>query len=291
VTHFGTDESTSNVVARPSWEVVGLVFSNVFRCVIGAPLFITCVLVLLLGFQTAGNGAQLTEISHDDEEIEHAVQTVLADPEYRHLKRAKAPEPESATDSQFSEWLRAFLKWLFGSESERAPPTNSSAGMMDVLFYSVIVILALLLLGLMVSILKRSQPKLLETDFPSLEQDEAINPSQPPGDRPVNEYERRALAAAQLGNYRSALRELVLGAMSWTERSGSIRYRSGLTNRDYIRAVWRLTERRESLLQIVAAFERVFYGRREADAVTFESCLAEFQKSFSQEHNNAPLAS
>jgi hypothetical protein len=121
--------------------------------------------------------------------------------------------------------------------------------------------------------------------------EEAISPSQPPGDQPTNEYERRAIAAAQAGDYRSALRELVRGSMSWTERSGLIRYRRGLTNRDYVRAVWRFAPRRESLLRIVAAFERVFYGRRAADAATFDVCLQAFRSSFLTEANDASLAS
>ena len=150
------------------------------------------------------------------------------------------------------------------------------------LFYAAITVLVVVLIVLLVSLFN-SRAARQRVEVPEFMQDEdAINPSTPPGDVPSNEYERRARAAAEAGDFRTGLRELVLGSMSWTERAGLIRYRSGLTYRDYVRAVWRQVERRESLLSIVACFERVFYGRRDADQETFDVCLGQFQQSFLQ---------
>ncbi|MFM7055580.1 MAG: hypothetical protein ACKO2P_01520 [Planctomycetota bacterium] len=61
----------------------------------------------------------------------------------------------------------------------------------------------------------------------------------PPGELPAATYEGRARRYAADGNYRMAIRELLLGSMSWIERAGLIRYRRGLTNRDYVRCVCR----------------------------------------------------
>ena len=234
----------------------------------------------------ASFGAVQADEIRDPGEVQTTVEEVLADPEYRHLFRE---ETKSGTDSELPGWLKQFFKWLFGSgESSSGGAPQFDLG--SLLFYIAIAVLAVLLVVLLIGVWKgidRSRTDGLIADLA----EEAITPSRPPGDVPANEYEQRALAAAAGGDFRSALRELVLGSMSWTERAGLIRYRQGLCNRDYIRAVWRRMPQRESLLRIVSAFERVFYGRRSADATTFNLCLDEFRKSFAQEEADAHLAS
>ena len=54
--------------------------------------------------------------------------------------------------------------------------------------------------------------------------------------------------------------------------------RAGLTNRDYLWAA--AVEARESLGTIVAAFERVHFGRRVATAESFQQCALAYQKTF-----------
>lgn len=226
----------------------------------------------------------------DDAQVQTTVREVLDDPEFRHLHReVAAPEPDKTSETP--EWLKTFFKWLFGPERrERAAYDGPKLDLSQFLFYTVLVVLVVVLLILLFALLKRL-PASSGVDAQQRAADqEAITPSTPPGDLPTNEYERRAVLAAQTGDYRSAIRELVLGCMSWTERSGMIRYRRGLTNRDYIRAVWRQLPHRESLLTISGAFERVFYGRRTADVTMYETCLSEFRQTFAQEPAHAPLA-
>ncbi|MBI1313220.1 DUF4129 domain-containing protein [bacterium] len=219
-------------------------------------------------------------------EVQQTVHDVLADPEFRHLHDKRNEGDDWFNKDKFPKWLRDLLDWLFRDDRKPSEPTDS-ASLASLLYYLALTTLAAALGVLLVAIVRSVDQRtaLNPSDFAG--DGEAIEPTRPPGDIPANEYERRALEAAQAGNFRGALRELVLGAMSWTERAGLIRYRRGLTNRDYVRAIWRMVERRESLLQIVAAFERVFYGRRTADAATFEVCLSEFQKSFRTEATDA----
>lgn len=243
-----------------------------------------CLLALLLfapRFST--NCAQAAEGSPDADAVKTTVAEVLADPEYRHLQRGTESSVER---SELPDWLRRFLEWLFG-DSEPAEPSEPLLQLRDVLLYGALGILIVFLIVVAVRILGSRGDSIPLSLLQDAQDEEALSPSHPPGDVPTNEYERRALAAAASQNYRAALRELVLGSMSWTERSGLIRYRSGLTNRDYVRAVWSQTGRRDSLLQIVAAFERVFYGRRIADLATYELCLAEFRQSFAYEEIDA----
>jgi hypothetical protein len=68
--------------------------------------------------------------------------------------------------------------------------------------------------------------------------------------------------------------------MSWTERAGLIRYRQGLTNRDYLRAVRRRPPSREALAAIVGSFEQLYFGRRRATADGFSACLARYREGF-----------
>lgn len=105
----------------------------------------------------------------------------------------------------------------------------------------------------------------------------------PPGELPATTYEGRARQLASEGNYRAAIRELLLGSMAWIERAGLIRYRRGLTNRDYVRSVWRRLQQREAYLTTAGQFELVYFGRRAATAEMFERCLGEFEGAFREE--------
>ncbi len=105
----------------------------------------------------------------------------------------------------------------------------------------------------------------------------------PPGELPAATYEGRARQLAEEGNYRAAIRELLLGSMAWIERAGLIRYRRGLTNRDYVRSVWRELQKRQAYLVTAGCFERVYFGRRPATLEMFERCLEEFEGAFREE--------
>jgi hypothetical protein len=74
------------------------------------------------------------------------------------------------------------------------------------------------------------------------------------------------------------MRELLLGAMSAIERKGAIRFRRGLTNRDYLYAV--RGGSREAFGIIASAFEYVYFGRREATSDAFRDSCRAYQKSF-----------
>jgi hypothetical protein len=102
----------------------------------------------------------------------------------------------------------------------------------------------------------------------------------PPGELPADEYVRRAMQYAAAGDHKAAIRELLLGTMSWIERAGLIRFRRGLSNRDYLRAVWRRPASRDSMSGIVDAFDRTYFGRRTATAEVFENCLELYRRGF-----------
>lgn len=104
-----------------------------------------------------------------------------------------------------------------------------------------------------------------------------------PGELPPAVYESRAMRLAAGGDYRAAIRELLLGSMSWLERSSLIRFRRGLTNRDYYRSIWRRPEKRQAWVATASQFELVYFGRRQPTQEMFETCLIEFQGAFREE--------
>jgi hypothetical protein len=171
-------------------------------------------------------------------------------------------------------WLSRWLKGTWGLSAETVRLVLSTLLM--------IVILALtLIFALLFSRIerKRRSKSQLQSNNDLLTADIKA----PPGELPAATYEGRARRYAADGNYRMAIRELLLGSMSWTERAGLIRYRKGLTNRDYVRCVWRRQLQRDSMLATATQFELIWFGRRTPTEEMFLTCLAGFQGAFHEE--------
>ncbi len=191
--------------------------------------------------------------------------------------------------------ISEFFRWLFSglrSPQATAPPAvpsapGSSGSMGDfsqllpaIAIAAIVAILIVIIAMVVKSVEKRKQHKdSLLSDLADVLSDVLT----PPGELAASTYESRALALAAEENYRAAVRELLLGSMSWIERAGLVRYRKGLTNRDYLRAVWRRHEKRNAYLTTATQFEFVYFGRRQPTAEMFELCLASFRGAFREE--------
>jgi hypothetical protein len=68
--------------------------------------------------------------------------------------------------------------------------------------------------------------------------------------------------------------------MSSTERSGLIRFRRGLTHRDYLRALRGRTEPHQALRTIVSVYEPIGFGRRPAHYDHYRTSLDGYQSGF-----------
>ena len=101
-----------------------------------------------------------------------------------------------------------------------------------------------------------------------------------PGELPADVYVARARDLAQAGQYREAVAQLLLGAMSHIERAGQIRYRRGLTLRDYLRAVRRAQPQFAGMKSMVRVYEPLGFGRRDATREHFEVSLAGYEQGF-----------
>lgn len=248
------------------------------------------------------------------EQIREASKQVMQQPDYRSVRRRileniVAEDTSRSGDGFLQKTLRSmgtsigdFFDWIFsgffntggGGRAARPAPVKvapqTSGGSFDfslgkLLLFVSLGILVATLIWLFSGILKASDGR-REIDKRKLfgdDEEDLANLSVPPGELAASTYETRAIKLASEGNYRSAIRELLLGSMSWIERAGMIRFRKGLTNRDYIRAVWRKEDQRFAFGRTALQFERVNFGRREATREMFETCLQAFQGTFHED--------
>jgi hypothetical protein len=210
------------------------------------------------------------------ETVKQTLERVLSDPAYRRLR----PAPKAET--KHPAWLERLLDWLLERRGPSAPASWSlPVALVELLGWAMYVVVAaafawvvFLIARSLAGRARRERPLSLGLAA------SAAAAATPPGELPSEEYLRAAVALAHSGRHREAIRQLLLGAMSFIERNGHIRYRKGLTNRDYLRAVWRRPKLRDSLEPIVLAFDQVYFGRRPATAERFAECLKHFRAGF-----------
>ena len=68
--------------------------------------------------------------------------------------------------------------------------------------------------------------------------------------------------------------------MSHVERAGWVRFRRGMTVRDYLRAIHRHRSAYQGLRAIVRIFEPLTFGRREPTQDHFEKSLQGYEAGF-----------
>ena len=274
------------------------------------------VLAMLLGGTTSVRAAAVQSGPMDGSQIDQVGEQVMNSNEFRSVRRTVLEKsPESDVDKGFLgsalRWLGDrigdvfgaignFFRWLFsgfsGPKPARTPaqPANLPSGNWDwnfglgglanVFVIAVIVVIVMVLIVIAAMIVKSTDAKKRNREgLLSDSEDILSDVTTPPGELAASTYESRAIQFASTGNYRAAIRELLLGSMSWIERAGLIRYRKGLTNRDYARSVWRRGDKREGYLTTAMQFELVYFGRRNPTAEMFASCLTSFQGAFHEE--------
>ena len=235
--------------------------------------------------------SEVHETFMDDTRVDRAFEDELNKPAYKRLrtklKRFEMGEVEVPRITapgwwrRFWTWVGSWFKtgrtvpgggggWTFGGFSGGTVIVWVLVGIL------LAVIVAFIIKSASVRIADENERKRVASDLDT----DAIQPSTPPGEIPSDEYMHRAMELAREGDHRRALRQLVLGGMSWIERAGLIRFRKGLTNRDYVRAVYRREQQRKQFAGIILNFERVYFGRREASDEQFQKCLTEYKDAF-----------
>ena len=209
----------------------------------------------------------------DPEQIRRDIDEILAQPEFRRL-RVEAPKPPVETP----EWLKKFWDWLENLFSRTGGSVSGLGTVLKWLAYAVLAAICALIIWLVVRAVNRYRAR-QNTSLRGrrFEEGEA---DLPPGDLPADEYLRRAMELAERGMIREAIAQLILGAMSFTERNGLIRFRRGLTHRDYLRALRGQTEPHQALRTIVGVYEPICFGRRPAHIDHYRTSLDGYQTGF-----------
>lgn len=218
----------------------------------------------------------------DEGIISDRLQEIMSRSEFERLR----VEPEEPEETELPGWLESFLDWLeswLGSGEETSDRSSSwlpGLSGLDFLVYAVVAIALVLLLGFILRAVVGS-PSSKKLTTPGASERPVFRADRAPGEVAPGEYWQRALAFGEAADYRKAVREILLAAMSTIERRGLIRFRKGLTNRDYYYAVRGAP--RESFDVIAQAFELVYFGRREASVETYHACKQAYERSFLRE--------
>lgn len=254
-----------------------------------------------------------------DEQIDSTVDGVMNDNEFRSVRRRVLERIEDVDADQgflrdlmrktgdliqpVFDAIGSFFRWIFSSlgftgRNVNATPKPTSSGFdflgagflgLSNLLIILSIVGVLLVLVVIVAMVVKSMDKKREDGLGLLldGEEDLADLAVPPGELAAATYEGRAVQLAAEGNFRGAIRELLLGSMSWIERSGLIRYRKGLTNRDYVRSIWRRKEKRDAYAVTALEFEKIYFGRRDATQESFEKCLTVFRGAFREEEKPA----
>lgn len=107
-----------------------------------------------------------------------------------------------------------------------------------------------------------------------------LEPDRSPGELPADVYLAKARELAAAGKFKEAIAHLLLGGMSQLERGGAVKYRKGLTHRDYVRAARSQPQIYQAMREMVRLYEPLGFGRRTPAAVHFEQSLAAYESGF-----------
>jgi len=241
-------------------------------------LSLACQFILLtaLRAQTPAENAQ-TGPQQVETDIPKEFDDIFSQSEFRGL-REKKPRPGN---SELPEWLKKFFDWLDRLFSRTGTALSGLGTLVQVLAYAVLAAICCLIIWLVVRAVNnyRERQTVVGRMRGSGEEGEG---EIPPGDLPADEYLRRAAELAEKGLFREAIGQLILGAMSRTERSGLIRFRRGLTNRDYLRALHGRAMQHHAFRTIVGVYEPICFGRRNAQVEHYRTSLDGYQTGFQQ---------
>ena len=253
----------------------------------------------------------------DRGEVRSSAESILARPEFRHLRRSndwKPPTPQDLTMQQSGDGGDTVSgdgdgNTTDGQGTSRSPqgqpstPSNSGSGGSTPSFGSsgaalgpisniigfafhgiawlVIGTVCVLIVFVIIKAIANSERNVKSENISGEAIDETEETDVAPGLVPADHYVNQARALAAKGNFSEAVAQLLLGTMSYIERGGMIRYRRGLTIRDYLRAI-RNQPQWEGLRLIVQIYEPIGFGRRMATRQHFEQAMSGYETSFGQ---------
>lgn len=244
----------------------------------------------LNGFASVCAAAPPTTSSPSPEEIRKQTTEIIARPEFRRVreKRSLSFSPSAPATSSWSyrfwKWVGDkvvnFMDWLSKLFGKSGVSGGSVSAFVNVMVWIVYALLAAIAGWMVWLLFKRVRQYVLDKRAKPLTTFEEGDVGIAPGELDADEYLRRAAELAQAGNYREAIAQLILGGKSHTERLGLIRYRRGLTHRDYLRALRARPPQQAAFKTIVGVYEPICFGRRPAEANHYQTSVSGYESGF-----------
>ena len=218
---------------------------------------------------------------------------VLSQPDFRRLRSMadlvpKVPQAPNPTVSPgFFQWL-----WnLFPSIPNVAGVgLNGLKEVATALGWGIVALLVAAVIWLIIKAVNAYRWR-LRNRFQPLPNFEQQTLELPPGDIPADEFRQRAEHLAQQQLFGEAIAQLLLGSMSQMERSELIRFRRGLTYRDYLRALRGHPRHRDAFRAMVQTYLPIGFGRRPATPTQYQEAAAHYDQAFAQPIVTTPPAS
>ncbi len=261
-------------------------------------LSLTLFVIAIIPLMVDDNAAR-ADLSREDRQIRDSAELILERPEFRHFKRRSGPVVESASPQEMPSSSgsgdgngRPQDDELQRDRERPNPPSSPSesssrssfgsglgslfGGLFQVMAYIIVGAVVILLVVLLVRALMGMERVRKAEDDEEIEEN-ILEPDKAPGDLPTDIYVDRARKLAAEGRFHEAIAQLLLGAMSFIERSERIRFRRGLTLRDYQRAVINNDNQYDALKSMVQVYEPIGFGRRTPTETHFESTLSGYE--------------
>jgi len=241
-----------------------------------------CVTLLTVGVARANDRHDVARPARSTEMLREDARQILQAEEFQQFQRIhdralKRLDEKKAAEKFDAEWLSALAKWLKVSDS-----LSSVLGLlMHGLAWTLLAMIVALIVHFVIRAIRDYERRRRGDDAgPTRGLEGEEEPEHAPGDLAADAYVTRAKALAASGRYAEAVSHLLLGAMSSIERADLIRYRRGLTYRDYLRAIRSQGVPFAALDTIVRLYEPIGFGRREATSIHFRQSLARYEKAF-----------
>ena len=245
------------------------------------------------GFQPAAAQPQVAPPPATEQQTRAVLNDVLSQPDFRRLRSMadlvpKVPQAPNPTVSPgFFQWL-----WnLFPSiPNVVGVGLNGLKEVATALGWGIVALLVAAVIWLIIKAVNAYRWR-LRNRFQPLPNFEQQTLELPPGDIPADEFRQRAEHLSQQQLFGEAIAQLLLGSMSQMERSELIRFRRGLTYRDYLRALRGHPRHRDAFRAMVQTYLPIGFGRRPATATQYHEAAAHYDQAFAQPILTTPPAS
>ena len=208
----------------------------------------------------------------DPYEVRDEIEDIFSSPEFRRLKYERSDAEITESDyepGELPEWVKKTAETI----------ANILGPTLSFFFWIVVAVsCALIAYVIYVGITSHQRRRRVEGWVPDAFEEGTAEQS--PGELSADVYLNRAAELAAAGRTREAIAQLLLGAMSSIEREGLIRFRRGLTCRDYLRAARSREDWYGALRQIVGIYEPICFGRRDPHPEHYETSLAGYLGAF-----------